>query len=236
MHSNNTTFGQPTDGLIRVYDGEQGARTTNLSSWPNDRAAWAAACLATLPTVITFATRPVTTFTVGGDEYRNAGWIEVSPLGDRPHFSISLAAGADENDLAWFREVIENAKAGVFGAWQAQAERADSQSYVFEWSRLNQNAPTISPRLVLECTESPCLDAYHLADDPSSVEHVALRMSGPPSPGATRSGYTITVFKFAGDPWMVNVVTEDVSYTTGQVPKFVSDLQWANVEAKKLNA
>jgi hypothetical protein len=187
--------------------------------------AWAAEYLADLPTHIEFDSSKVVDVWQDdrGDRWRRAGKIVVSPFsGGR--FKITLRQGATTDDLARFENWIEWAKEGRFVrfGWE-ETTFADSPELGYRWA-LSFPEPKRAGRLLVECRERACPEAFHPEDD---QYHVAEEIK--------RNGYELALHRFEHwEQWCIYVAGE-TDLSLASAAGMASDLQWLAAECRKLN-
>jgi hypothetical protein len=189
--------------------------------------------LASMPEVVTFTTRPVSEWVAGdGATYRSAGFIVASPH-SRRRFRIALRPGADEDDLTWFRMIVERARLGYFSNYGWTADEGADGSTIYRFALCRKvEVPHLNRwgrcfREVEPCEVAACVHSHHVEDLFHSTEVVA-----------GDDGYEIRLVLPGLDPaarWYVDVDATG-SFEPAGAGSFASDLQWAAGECRKLNA
>lgn len=156
-----------------------------------------------------------------------------TPDGERA-FVLTLYKGANADDIEFLLRAVADARTGkgFETLWRPLvAPWADDLTFLFKWARRYNDPFThsdTSPR-VSPCTDAKCVDVWHDDFGMHHLDGVSRRLP------ERRGKYEIRVVRHEGEPWNVDVFTDEFYGTPEDVTAFVNDLTWMQEECRRAN-
>ncbi|AKV86384.1 hypothetical protein AKG07_08805 [Microbacterium sp. CGR1] len=175
-----------------------------------------------------------------GAWFRRAGRITIRLRKGERVIQVALHDGADEHDLRWFNEAIEELKNGRPNSPQwvrITSDWADDRTFALVFTSRRYGDPYLkgsNAAKVAVCTERLCREQVHEDGDPHTLETLQRSLG-------KYFTYEIEIKKYSDENdahWFVNVDggAELSEATPEMLSTFANDLQWMSIECANANA